>query len=275
MYEIAELLIIGFLVGGVGTLIGAGGGFVLVPLLIFLHPDFTAEETTAISIAIVAANAISGSVAYARQRRIDYKAGLLFAACTIPGSILGVYATEYIPKAVFNFTFSILLISMALYLIFRKEKAAPDALPELTKKGWKHRLLVDKSGTRFSYAYNQAVGVLISVVVGFVSPILGIGGGIIHVPALVNWLRFPVSVATATSHFILACMASISVLVHVFNGGYADPLIQRMVIYMGLGALAGAQLGAVLSHNIHGNMIIRILAICLGLVGLRILFASL
>src|ERR1700712_1072527 len=91
------LIIAGFVIGTFGTLIGAGGGFILVPLLILSFPGMSPEIITAVSIAVVAVNAISGSVAYAKAKRIDYKAGLLFGICTIPGSIGGVFLTRYIP----------------------------------------------------------------------------------------------------------------------------------------------------------------------------------
>ena len=86
------------MVGTLGTLIGAGGGFILVPLLIITRPDFSSETITAISMAFVACNAISGSVAYVASGRVDFKAGLLFAFFTIPGAILGVLSTKYISR---------------------------------------------------------------------------------------------------------------------------------------------------------------------------------
>ncbi len=116
------LLLAGFVIGTVGTLIGAGGGFILVPILILTHPQLKPETITAISIAIVAANALSGSVAYARSGRIDFKAGILFAAFTIPGSILGVYTTAYIPKTTFHLIFGILLIILAVFLFISKKQ---------------------------------------------------------------------------------------------------------------------------------------------------------
>ena len=274
MDNYAILIVIGFLVGTLGTLIGAGGGFLLVPLLIFTHPELSPEMITAISIAIVACNAISGSVAYARLKRIDYKAGLLFAAFTIPGSIAGVYTTQYIPKTIFNIFFGVLLIALAFFLFLKKASSiSPTAVPVDHNKQTTH-LLTDKEGISYQYSYNRNIGIFISIIVGYLSPILGIGGGIIHVPALVNWLRFPVFIATATSHFILAIMATVSVVVHIINGNYNDPHVLRMVIGLSIGVIAGAQLGALLSHKIQGNIIIRALAVCLGLVGLRILLIS-
>ena len=276
MDNFAILILIGFAIGTLGTLIGAGGGFLLVPLLLLAHPDFGPEVVTAISIAIVAGNAISGSIAYAKSGRIDYKAGLLFALFTIPGSIIGVFLTGYIPKEVFGIIFGILLLVLSTYLILknRKSKVEKTVLPARTGPGWKTHSLTDKSGEQFTYNFNQTWGIVISVLVGFLSPLLGIGGGIIHVPAMVQWLQFPVYIATATSHFILAIMSTISVGVHLYNGDYSNPLTLHIIGGLLIGVLPGAQLGAYLSHKIPTVAIIRALAVCLALVGVRILLTS-
>jgi uncharacterized protein len=275
MHNFFILIITGFLIGMFGTLIGAGGGFILVPILILSFPELSPETMTAISIVIVAANAISGSIAYGRSGRIDYKAGLLFALFTIPGSILGVLTTKYIPRHLFNTLFGFLLIALSVYLLFNHTKTVSPHVNDINKKRWKHHSLTDNTGTTYNYTYNQTRGILISIVVGYISPLLGIGGGIIHVPALVQWLQFPVFVATATSHFILAIMSTVSVIVHAINGNYNDPKILHMVIGLIIGVIPGAQVGAVLSHKMQSKTIIQVLAACLGLVGLRILLSSL
>ena len=269
----ALLIITGFLIGIFGTLIGAGGGFILVPLLILSYPKLGPESITAISIAIVAANAISGSIAYARSGRIDYKAGTVFAFFTIPGSILGVLTTQFIPRNIFNILFGFLLIALSAYLFIRQNKPLSPIIEQSYKKRWKHHVLTDTSGITYRYTYNQTRGIIISILVGYISAVLGIGGGIIHVPALVQWLQFPVFIATATSHFILAIMATVSVIVHAMKGSYSDPEILNMVVGLTIGVIPGAQIGALLSHKIKSATIIRVLAICLGLIGIRILLS--
>src|SRR5450432_4466179 len=132
------LILMCFLIGIFGTLIGAGGGFILVPILILTHPELSPETITAISIFIVAANAISGSIAYARSGRIDYKAGLIFAAYTIPGSILGVLTTQYIPRNIFNILFGILLVALSIYLLLRHNKTIRPVIVDENKKRWKN-----------------------------------------------------------------------------------------------------------------------------------------
>lgn len=275
MENIYLLIGIGFLIGTIGTLIGAGGGFILVPLLILASPKLTPGAITAISMGVVACNAISGSIAYMKTQRVDYKAGIIFAICTIPGSILGVLTTQVIPRSIFDIIFGVLLLILATFLFFNGGKKSLDIRPTTPRKGWVQQHLTDKFGITYDYAYNIRWGMLLSVFVGYFSPLLGIGGGIIHVPAMSEWLLFPVHIATATSHFILAIMASVSVITHIFQGSYNDPLVFKMVIGMAIGAIPGAQLGAYLSRRMKGKFIIRALAISLAIVGIRILITRL
>lgn len=270
MESLYVLILVGFLIGTIGTLIGAGGGFILVPLLILFHPGLSAENITAISMAVVACNAVSGSAAYIRAKRVDYKAGLIFAAFTIPGSILGVMTTRVIPRHSFDLLFAIILIAVALFLLLRGGKRN-DVKPAIDRPGFFHQRLTDKWNETYTYSYDVRKGSLLSLAVGYISPLLGIGGGIIHVPAMAEWLRFPVHIATATSHFILAIMATATVIVHYYNGSYDDPMIIKMVVGLAIGVIPGAQLGAFFSRRMHGRMIIKALAISLILVGIRIL----
>jgi uncharacterized membrane protein YfcA len=266
------LLITGFLIGTFGTLIGAGGGFLLVPLLILTHPALSPETITAISIFIVAVNAISGSVAYARSGRIDFKAGLLFAVCTIPGSILGVLTTQYIPREAFNISFGILLILLGAFLLYKTfQETVVRVVATNAGHAFRQQHLTDSEGIQYDYSYNQTYGIIVSILVGYLSPLLGIGGGIIHVPAMVHWLQFPIFIATATSHFILAIMSTVSVIVHAVRGSYNDEGVLKMILWLSAGVIPGAQLGAYLSHRIKSRTIIRALAVCLAVVGVRVL----
>ena len=275
METIVLLVSIGIVVGTLGTLIGAGGGFILVPVLIFLYPKYSAETITAISIAAVACNAISGSTAYMVAKRVDYKAGLVFALCTIPGSILGVYSTQYISRELFDMVFGTLLFGLGIYLFLKGGQTIKSQKISKFKKGLTHQKITDKSGHTYEYSYSMKKGGIFSVFVGYFSPLLGIGGGIIHVPYIAERLKFPVHIATATSHFILAIMATVSVIVHYYNGVYDQPVIANTVISLSAGIVVGAQIGAYLSKLIKGKVIIKALAVCLAVVGLRILLLQL
>jgi uncharacterized membrane protein YfcA len=263
------LLALGVGVGAYGTLIGAGGGFVLMPVLLLLYPDQNPELLTSISLAVVFFNALSGSEAYAKMKRIDYRSGLLFSAATIPGAVLGALNTAYVPRRLFDLLFGVLLVAAAVFLGGRPRKGVSRCEPSSLDRFCVARRVVDAHGSEYRYSFNLLLGMGISLVVGYVSSFLGIGGGIIHVPALSYLLGFPVHIATATSHFILAIMALTGTLVHIATGTFAHGV--HRTVALAIGVLLGAQVGARLSEKIKGSWIIRGLAIALGLVGLRIL----
>src|SRR6266700_980875 len=110
-YPYISLLPLGILIGAFGTLIGAGGGFLLVPILLILYPNENTELITSISLAVVFFNALSGSWAYSRMKRVDYKSGIIFAIATIPGAILGAISTAYLPRHAFDISFGIVMIA--------------------------------------------------------------------------------------------------------------------------------------------------------------------
>ena len=266
------LILLGLLVGTLGTLIGAGGGFILLPVLLLLYPSDSPETLTSISLAVVFFNALSGSCAYMAMKRIDYRSGLLFAAATIPGAIAGAWTTDFIPRQAFNGIFGLLMILASAYLfLHRSEK---DGAEDGPRQRSTLRHIIDHNGTEHRFSYDLRLGMGLSLGVGYVSSLLGIGGGIIHVPALVRLLNFPVHIATATSHFILAIMALTGTLVHIANGSFTHGGVQQTLL-LGIGVLLGAQAGARLSTRVHGIWIIRSLALALGFVGIRILMMAL
>jgi uncharacterized membrane protein YfcA len=271
MASVLWLIPLGFIVGAYGTLIGAGGGFVLVPILALLYPAESSEVLASISLAVVFFNALSGSLAYAGMGRIDYRSGILFALATIPGAILGALATSFLSRRVFDGVLGLLLVAGAVGLLWggegRQRRPGSHALWPLT------RTLVEADGTRHTYSYDVGLGLTVSLVVGFLSSLLGIGGGIVHVPVLTHLLGFPVHIATATSHFVLAVMALVGTLVHIFTGVFSHGV--RRTLALAVGVLLGAQLGARLSTRVRGAWIMSGLAIALGFIGVRVLLQAL
>lgn len=261
------LVPLGFVAGTYGTLIGAGGGFVLAPLLLMLYPQDNPENITSISLAVVFFNALAGSIAYGRAKRIDYRSGLLFSVATTPGAMLGALSTAYLSRPWFNTILGLMMIGGSVFLLLpHKSSKKPD---DDSATSHAARLVIDSEGIRHVYAYNPKLAVAISAFVGYVSSLLGIGGGIIHVPVLVQLLNFPVHIATATSHFVLAIMAFTGTAVHVATGAFTHGI--RRTTTLAIGVILGAPLGARISQRVHGPWIIRGLALALGFVGVRIL----
>lgn len=267
MLDAAGFVTLGIAIGTLGTLIGAGGGFILLPILALLFPAEPTGPLTATSLAVVAANASSGAVAYGRQRRIDLRSGVAFALATLPGSVAGALLARLIPRGPFDVLFAAVLVALALLVLRARPDEAPPA-PEGRSWGRIPRELIDAEGTVHRYHVELPLGIGISFVIGFASSLLGIGGGFIHVPALVAILGFPVHIATATSHFVLAVMAIVGTATHVIAGDLAGTWPRAAEL--GAGAVVGAQAGARLSTRVRGAVIVRLLAAALVIVALRL-----
>jgi uncharacterized membrane protein YfcA len=254
--EFARLAPLGFAIGAYGTLIGAGGGSLLVPALLLLMPDKGPATITSMSLAVVFFNAYSGTIAYVRMRRVDFRAGTLFTLASIPGAIVGVLLVRQLPRTLFEPVFGVLLLSLGAFLVFSPLGAAPTVAEGLSPR----RESADRIG---------AIG---SAYIAVLSSLLGIGGGIVHVPFLIRVLRLPPHVATATSHFVLTFMALTATITHLVMGQFESGLAPTM--YLAVGVMMGAPIGAALSARLHGSLIVRLLALALCLVGVRLLVAA-
>ena len=255
--EFARLAPLGFAIGAYGTLVGAGGGSLLVPALLLLMPKEQPAAITAMSLAVVFFNAYSGTIAYIRMGRVDYRAGTLFTVASIPGAIVGVLLVHELPRTFFEPVFGVLLLVLGGFLVFSPLGAAPVGPVE------------PASGHREAAARIGAIG---SAYIAVVASLLGIGGGIVHVPFLIRVLRLRPHVATATSHFVLTFMALTATITHVAMGQFERGVAPTM--YLAVGVMMGAPLGASLSARLGGSVIVRLLALALCLVGLRLLVAA-
>jgi hypothetical protein len=263
------LVAIGFGVGAFGTLIGAGGGFILTPILLLLYPHDSPQTLTAISLAAVFFNAASGTAAYARQRRIDYRSGIVFALATLPGAVGGALVVGHVSRHVFDGIMGGVLALLAGWLLAAERWPLP-----VPQRHLEHREIVDRSGARYVYDVPLRRGALYSLAVGFLSSFLGIGGGVIHVPLLVGALGFPVHLATATSHFVLAVMAGAGTITHLGLGSFAHGHGLRRTAALSAGVVAGAQLGAHVSLRLRGAVIQWLLAAALLALAVRLLLAA-
>src|SRR5207302_7770117 len=118
----AVLVAVGFLVGAFGTLIGAGAGFLLVPLLLIGY-HFRPADAVGTSLSLVFLNAASGTVAYLRQRRVDLSLGWKFAAATIPGAVAGAFVSRSLSTSTFSLAFGVILLGIAVVLAWGRTMA--------------------------------------------------------------------------------------------------------------------------------------------------------
>ena len=100
---------LGFAAGVLGSMLGLGGGLIIVPVLTFLG----FPPTTAVSSSLFAtlSNAVASTALYSRQKRIDYSLGIRIGLLCIPGTFLGAYLSTIVSPDLFKILFSILLVS--------------------------------------------------------------------------------------------------------------------------------------------------------------------
>lgn len=252
LLEFVRLAPLGFAIGLYGTLVGAGGGSVLIPVLLLMFPEESPAALTSMSLAVVFFNAYSGTIAYMRMGRIDYFAGTVFTVAGVPGAVLGALLVHEVPRALFDPAFGLLLTGIGAMLV---------ANPLGGMRA--------DDGAREMSASRMRTGAIGSAYIAVLSSLLGIGGGIIHVPFLIRVLRMPPHFATATSHFVLTFMALTATVVHVVLGEFSTGIDRTLCLAVGV--MMGAPLGAALSLKIRGSIIVRMLAIALCLVGLRLI----
>ena len=263
-YLILALLTI--LIGAYGTLIGSGGGFALVPLLLVLYPNDGPEAITAVSLSVTLVGAIAASAAYGKLKRIDYRSGILLSIATVPGAVLGALTTYWTGRRLFNALFGAILIVEAIYLLKRRVERRSGA-----GKGTGRAT----SGTTlfgYPYPFDWRIGALMSFLVGYISSLLGIGGGIIFVPVLVRMLGMPVKIAAATSLFIIILRSLSGVATHITMGALHGNLPR--IAFLSVGIVVGARIGVSLSTRIRSRWIFRGLALALVAVGAKLIVAA-
>jgi uncharacterized protein len=255
-FEVVGFIVFGFFIGTYGSMVGVGGGFFIVPVLLFLgYPSRIAAGT---SLVVVLANSLSSSFSYLRQRRVDVRSALIFAAAGIPGAVLGAYAAQHVPRHLFSILFGVLLVLVALRSFFSADPPPlRDDPPPPAGAGDVTREFVDASGARHSYSFNLAGGIAVSAVTGFLASLFGVGGGIVQVPAMVYLFNFPAHIAIGTSQVIIAITAASGSLSHAYYGD----IVALPALFLSIGAIAGAQVGARLASRMRAVALMRWLSL--------------
>jgi uncharacterized membrane protein YfcA len=271
IYHFIFLPVLGVAVGALGTLVGVGGGFILVPVLIILFPQSEAVTITSISLAVVFLNATSGSIGYVREGRVDFRSGGLFTLAAVPASVGGATATAYIGRQEFDVLFGIALMLGAFYLMWRNRIIGLKRV----RSDWPktNRVILDKSDCIYRYDVNEPLGMAMSSTAGGTSGFFGIGGGVVEMPAMVGVMKMPPPVAAATSQFMVMFTALAAVLTHIVSGEFQTGW--RRAGLLGGGAILGAQMGVLLAKRVRPRTIVVGLVVIMVALGVRQIFNAL
>ena len=233
MFENIWLIPLGFVAGVIGSIIGLGGGIVVVPVLTFLGIPHTLASSSSLFAAF--SNSIASTASYAKQKRIDYRIGLKLGLASIPGTVLGALISAQTTPEIFKILFGVLLVASCYYLFIKRNLGSKQAVPS-------KQMLVVSSG--------------ISFFAGILSSFFGIGGGIVFVPLMIIGLGLLVKNATATSQLILMFSSASGMITHALLGHAHF----EYALLLSIGAFAGGLVGARLSLEIRETRL-RILII--------------
>jgi uncharacterized protein len=261
MWELL-LPLLGFFIGVLAALTGVGGGIIIVPLLTLAYA-FAPANAVGTSLLAILITAVAATVGYSHQKRIDYKTGLLLAATTVPGALLGAFLTSLTPPMILGLTFGVFLIFVALRLLVQASRFGRNLPSHHSVEETKFNLKAAWRKTRG----RLVAGVALGFFGGVASGLLGVGGGVVLVPILCLVLELDIHVAVATSMFTMIA-TSISGAVQHYSLGNIN---FEYALLLGFGAVVGAQLGAFASKRISGRNLQLIFALLLLAVSIQMI----
>lgn len=228
---IVTLFFIFLVVSAVFSMFGQGGGAFYVPMLLALSvPLYIAATTSQVLIMVVS---FSSMLVFAKAKSVDWKLVLLIEPPTNIGAFLGGYLSPYFPASFAKLCFAGVLL-VGAYFMFKPPKAAGKTALE-TKHWWQwHRANVS-----VPYTINILVLIPAMVLAGFVAGMLGVGGGLIKVPAVVVLGGVPMAIAVGSSSLMIGVTALTGFLGHLLRGHF-DFLLTAV---LSSGVLIGSQIG--------------------------------
>lgn len=265
------LFIIGCIGGTVGSLIGLGGGIIVVPSLLFLGTlgyieGITPQLAVGSSILAVMVTGLSSAISYYKKGFVDIKSGLLFFIGSGPGAIVGSWINKYIDTATFSLYFGLFIMVISI-ILFLQGRVKPLINPI---KGMK-KTFIDNKGLTYEYGYSISLAISISFVVGITSGLFGIGGGALMVPAMLILFRFPPHIAVATSMFLTFLSSITGSITHFYFSNIDWMLVFALVP----GAWFGAKAGAYINTRLKPTTITLLLRIFLLVVGMKLIYEGL
>jgi len=239
--------------GLLGSLVGVGGGIIVVPALTLL---MGVDIRVAIAASIVSVIATSSGAAsgYVRQRLTNLRLAMLLEIATAAGALCGAFLAALISGHWLYLLFGAVLV----YTAWSMSRPQPQAARSLPPDAWADRLQLHSS--YFDKALNQEIayrvsrtpwGLAVSYVAGVLSGMLGIGGGVLKVPVMNLAMGIPIKVCTATSNFMIGVTAATGAAVY-FMRGDVQPFVTAPVA---VGVLLGAKLGSRLLGHLHSHWI--------------------
>ena len=239
------LLLISIAAGTIGSMLGLGGGIVLVPALVLLF-DVDIHLAIAASLVSVIATSSGAAATLVEDGLTDLRLAMFLETATVVGGVVGAAIAVTLLASrgdVLVLAFVPLVILGAVLMLLRRSddvraSAPADGLAERLKLSGEY--YDERRQANVAYRVSQTrTGLAFSGIAGLASGMLGIGGGIFYVPSMNSFMSVPLRVAGATSMLMVGVTAVAGALVFLFAGDVVLPLTAPVA----LGVLAGSAIG--------------------------------
>lgn len=263
------LLLLGVVSATFGSIVGLGGGIIIVPALIYLGPqlldqDISTTLAVGTSLTVLIFTAASSTLTFMKDKKVDFRSAWLYFITSGPAAILGASLTDLFEPKLFQLVFGLFMLCLSGLLIFRN-KLKPSRVV------WPiQRTFTDAQSVTSQYGYNIPAALAVGFGVGLISGLFGIGGGSLFVPAMVLLFRYPAHVATATSMFVIFLSSILGSATHMAHGDVGGWL----VLALAPGAWLGGWLGARLVRRISGNGLLWLLRLTLVALAIKLIWSG-
>ncbi len=269
VYFETVLALVSIVAGVFGALLGLGGGFILIPFLT-LALGVNIHYAIGASLVSVIATSSGAAAAYVRDRMTNVRVAIFLEIGTTLGAITGVAIASRIDSSGLFLLFSVLLTWSAFAMLRRHEGAGTDQDVPADSIADRLRLHSEYPGgpNREMVPYRVArtrLGLVLMYVAGCVSALLGIGSGVLKVPAMDQAMRMPIKVSSATSNFMIGVTTATSAGIYFMRGD----IIPGLAGPVAFGVLIGSQVGSRLLGQWSGQTIRWIFVVILFLVAIE------
>ncbi len=238
-------LVLGVLVGAVLGLTGAGGGILAVPALV-VGMGWSMQQAAPVALIAVASGAALGAADGLRRKLVRYKAAMLMAAVGVPATSLGIRVAQGLPQRVLLMAFAGVMLLVAVRLFLQARTVGEAGNEDVVPLG-----RIDPGTGRFVWSWPVAALLGgIGALTGFMTGLLGVGGGFVIVPMLRRFTNLSMHGVVATSLLVVALVGLGGVVTAVWHGA-AMPLdlTAMFTVATAFGMLVGRQASSRLSSR--------------------------
>lgn len=236
---IIGLVILGIVAGIIGSLFGVGGGIIFIPILTIVY-DLPATEAAAISLVGILALSAGAASFYAEHKVANIRLGLYLEIGTTIGAILGAFVAGMIEQWIIFVIFSVFVIANGIRMLMSHGKDCG------SKEGEHEFTFHDmKTGEDIGYDLkNKTLGTVICIIAGIYSSVTGVGGGVIKVPVMNNFMNVPLKAATATSSYMIGITAFCGAMIYFIQGDINLEFATCVAVGSYVGMLIGTRASA-------------------------------